>query len=80
MAAQVLAYLLILLFSHFAYALMLGQMGRLEHSCTAARSVIVCELANDTTALSFPHNYTQICRLRLERIYLGSPMSDLDLE
>lgn len=73
---RVVAYLLMLLILELAYALMLGHMPRLG----TARAGIVCTLPNDTTALSFPHNYTEICRLKLERIYLGSPISDLDLE
>lgn len=72
MRAQVLAFLLML--AH-AYTLMLGMCSR-----STVRAEVVCTLPNDTTALSFPHNYTEICRLKLERIYLGSPMSDLDLE
>ena len=72
MRAQVLAFLLMLA---YAYTLMLGVCSR-----STVRAEVVCALPNDTTALSFPNNYTEICRERLERIYLGSPMSDLDLE
>jgi len=73
MRTQVLVFLLMLA---TAYTLILGLSSR----STAARAEIVCSLPNDTAALSFPHNYTEVCRERLERIYLGSPMSDLDLE